>query len=132
MATHCPYDPELSGLFALDTSGNAAKFAPDIVTASNVEIDPFILFRGELFVSGQTKFDQPYYSIWRVNSAGEVTIFADGPIGTFTFGPDGAMYVAEYSQAEQTVVVSRITPEPATIFLIGLGGLTMLRRRREP
>lgn len=131
MATDCPYDPELSGLFALDTSGNAAKFAPDIVTASNVEIDPSILFGGELFVSGKTDYDQPYYSLWRVDPTGEATIFADGPIGTFTFGPDGAMYVPEYSELEQMVVISRITPEPATILLLGLGGLALLRRRRQ-
>ncbi len=103
------------GLFSINTNGSATRFAPAIVSATNVEIDPAGQFGGELFVSGKLNHDDPVFTIWRVNSAGAVSEFAVGTIGSqaissFTFGPDGSMYVAEYSFEEQTAFINRVIP----------------------
>jgi hypothetical protein len=102
------------GVFTIDQAGHATEFAPVLVTAFAVEIDPYGLFEGSLFVTGKWHSDQPYYSMWRAHADGHVTEFAVGTIGTnhllvFAFGPDGAMYVPEYSRDEGVVVITRIT-----------------------
>ena len=103
------------GLFTIDQQGNAAKFAPALVTACDVEIDPYGFFGGWMFVTGIRDVNEPYYNMWRADPDGDVDEFALGTIGTnqlltFTFGPDGAMYVPEYSPEDQKVIVTRIVP----------------------
>jgi len=120
-----------SGLFTLDTSGNASRFTDDLVTAGYIEFDETGYFDGEMFVSGKSGFDEPWW-LWRVGLDGTATEFARGTVSDpygLAFGLDGAMYVAEYSAGDEMVIISRIIPEPATLLLLGLGGI-MLRRRR--
>ena len=109
--------PDNSGLFALDVSGNATRFAPDILGASNVEVDTIGLFSGDMFVSGRIGLSQDDpISIWRVSPDGEIAEFAwsfflaPSGLPTFTFGPDGAMYVPEFFPDSETVVITRISP----------------------
>lgn len=133
MATDFLGAPDNSGLFALDISGNPTRFAPDILGASNVEIDTIGLFSGSLFVSGRIgpSRDVPT-SIWRVSPDGVITEFAISllaPSGlpTFTFGPDGAMYIPEIFPDSETVVITRISPIPAPgAFVLGGIGVGMV------
>jgi hypothetical protein len=119
MATDFVGTPDNGGLFALDVSGNATRFAPDITGASSVEIDTMGLFSGDMFVSGRVGPSQDdTISIWRVSPDGEITEFAwslSAPSGlpTFTFGPDGAMYVPEFFPDSETVEITRISPVSA-------------------
>jgi len=103
------------GLYTIDPQGNAEKFAPALISACDVEIDPYGLFGGWMFVTGVSDVNESYYSMWRVHPDGGVEEFAVGTIGTrqllsFTFALDGAMYVPEYSVEDQTMVVTRIVP----------------------
>jgi hypothetical protein len=129
MATSFEYTPDVSGLFTLDTYGNAERFTPDLAAAVRAKFDPYGVFGGELFVIGRSELGQPR-ALWRVSPDGAATEFATTTASRgLAFGPDGAMYIAEYSSADQTVLISRVIPEPATVLLLSLGGL-LLRRRR--
>jgi hypothetical protein len=131
-----------SGLFSLDTSGNATRFAPGLVNAFSVEVDPSGLFGGQMFVSATTVLTNGNYTIWQVDSAGNSIPFARATLGenalpTFTFGPDGYMYVPEWLPTTQQVAISRIMPIPtvipapgaALLVCLGVGCLAGFRRR---
>jgi hypothetical protein len=45
------------------------------------------------------------------------------------FGPDHALYISEYIAANETVVISRIVPEPCTIVMLSLGALALRRKK---
>jgi sugar lactone lactonase YvrE len=120
-----------SGLFTLDTSGNASRFTDDLVAASRIDFDLIGDFDEEMFVTAKSGFDEPL-GIWRVGPDGTATEFArttiSDPYG-LAFGPDGAMYIAEYSSDDEMVIISRIIPEPVTVLLLGLGMAILYRRR---
>jgi hypothetical protein len=104
-------NPHVSGVFVLDPSGKASRFTSDLVRAQAVDFDSAGYFGGEMFVVGRAAFGQPD-SLWRVRQDGTATKFAEltavSPHG-LTFGADGAMYVGEYFQESQAVVISRVT-----------------------
>jgi len=101
----------VSGLFILDTSGNATRFTEDIVVAHCVDFDQGDVFGGDMFVIGRTNFNQDD-SLWRVRQNGIATEFAKimSPVHpSMVFGPDGAMYVSEYDETSETVIISQIS-----------------------
>jgi hypothetical protein len=102
--------PEVSGLFTIDPSGNASRFSNDLVAGSYLAFDEIGDFGRELFVVAKEEFDHDK-DIWRVSAEGIATKFAEAtllqPYG-LVFGQDGAMYVAEYDDANDTVIITRI------------------------
>ncbi len=122
-------DADVSGVFALDTGGSATKFTEDLVTAMCIAFAPAGAFGGDMFVMGQSEFGG-LYNLWRVGSDGTATVFASY-VSDIAFGLDGAMYVSEFSSTESGMVtISRVTPEPTTILLLGLGSIMLRRKRR--
>jgi hypothetical protein len=127
-----PDNPQVSGVFALEPDGKASRFAEGIVAAYFVAFDRIGYFNTEMFVVGTPSFSQPA-TLWRLHPDGTGVEFAQGTISTplgLAFGPNGAMYIAEYSSQSETVTISVIIPEPATLMLFGCGLLCLLRRRR--
>ncbi len=109
MTTSFSHTPRVSGVFTLDTSGNASRFAPALVAAQRLAFDPLGDFSGGLFVVGRLLAQSN--ALWRVGPDGTATEFARGTISTpygLAFGPDGAMYVAEYNETSETVIISQI------------------------
>jgi hypothetical protein len=104
------------GVYSYDQDGTGERFAPAIVSARGVVVDPVGLFGGKMFIAGQLDFSGPLDTIWRAGSDESLSEFAVATLGSyiwaFTFGPDGAMYVPEYSLEKQTVFISRIIPYP--------------------
>jgi hypothetical protein len=69
-------------------------------------------------------------NIYRVDSLGQAATFATGfaKIGGLAFSADGqTLYVA---QSEHSDVIVAVVPEPATMSLLALGGVAMLKRKR--
>ncbi|MCK4628772.1 MAG: PEP-CTERM sorting domain-containing protein [Sedimentisphaerales bacterium] len=121
------------GVHSIDINGNPTRFAPDIVEASQIMFDYGDMFDNKLFIGGRRDSSNPW-EIWRAEPDGTTTLFATGTVSsthTFTFGSDGAMYVHE--AANDVVTISRVSliPEPATILLLSLGGMALMKKRRE-
>jgi hypothetical protein len=113
-----------NGLFRLDILGNPTRFGSNrIITAKHLEFDAMgLMSDGKLFVVGEisTGVGTTFWGIYEVAPNGEPTPFWGGTRQTggvygFTFGPDGALYVAGYVTAENTVVITRITLPPKAI-----------------
>ncbi len=123
--------PGLSGLFELSQAGVATRVTTQIGRAGNVEVDPYgTMFDGDLFVYGNDSFSSTNYGVWRIDSQGEIVKFGQSS-SNFTFGPDGALYVAE--RVNSTNYISRITPipEPVTASLLVLGSVMISRRNNK-
>lgn len=115
----------------MDSEGQANRFSPGLAGALRAEFDQYGIFGGQLFVIGWSDLEQAS-SLWKVEPDGTAVKFAVTTASRgLAFGPDGAMYVAEYSPANETMTVSRIIPEPASfiILLLGLGTATLYRKR---
>ncbi len=139
MATDFLNSPASSGLFSLDTSGNATRFAPDLLGGYDVEIDPFGLFSGSMFATGRLGLDRgDRFSVYQVSPGGGLSEFARAVgnstgLMSFTFGPDGAMYIPQFFPDERMVVVSRVAPVPvpgaSILGVLGLGTAAWRLRR---
>ena len=106
-------EPSLSGLFALDQQGKATRFADEIGFANEIDFDT----GGTLFVGGKLASETANdpLRIWKVAPSGEIDEFAwasldPSGIFSFTFGPDGALYIPEFLPDYQVVIISKITP----------------------
>jgi len=97
-------DPQ-GGISTFDPAGNRSEFAPDIITAWELGFDTTgAMFDGDLFVYGSAGYGP---RLFRVAPDGSAEAFAWLMTnGTFTFGPDGAIYV--YEQIGTSAVISRI------------------------
>ena len=96
-------NPPPEGIFSMDTSGNATLFC-DLEANHTLNFDPVGDFGGEMFVSNSNL-------IRRVAPDGTPTDFiqkTSDRIKAFTFGADGAMYVAEYTASTHTVVINKV------------------------
>lgn len=128
VSTYAKTSPNRSGIFSMDAAGNPTRFAPDVVAANHIEIDSFGLFDGDMFAMAMVDDFGSTWQMYHISNDGQAALFLDGNINVFTFGPDGAMYVAQ--RERNNMVISRITliPEPATFMLAGLGILIVRRR----
>jgi hypothetical protein len=126
---------DFSGLFRLDSQGNETRFCSELVRAKHIAIDSVGIFGNDMFVNGDGAWNEQSY-LWRVSPDGSASKFADllgqesRDNSAITFGPDGALYVNEYSELTGKMSVIRVIPEPATLVLFGLGGL-FFRHRSE-
>lgn len=99
----------ISGLFSMDTAGNASRFTEAVVAAHDLAFDTIGHFDYEMFVIGKSSFDG-VYEPWRVSPDGTARRFAQSEsMGCLTFGPEGALYVPGYDADTETVVISRIS-----------------------
>lgn len=122
-----------SGLFALDTVGNATRFSPELAEALELSFDTTGLFGNRMYVIASEALSSNY-SVWKVNYDGSATKFAvttADSLRSITFGSDGAMYVSEQMTAGNMVTVTRVVPEPCTILLLGLGAVAMRSGKRS-
>lgn len=132
-------DPTLAGVFQIDASGGYTRFTPDLAWCYALAFDPEDDFDGSMFaiaVDDPELADPAWKDLYRVDTDGAATLFAQSDIfqvNAVTFGPDGAMYVAEFDWGNSQTTISRITlvPEPATLTLVSLGAIGLLRRRRH-
>ncbi|MCK5001123.1 MAG: hypothetical protein KAS23_16380, partial [Anaerohalosphaera sp.] len=123
-----------SGIFEINANGIASPFAPDIVTSFRLGFDDAGLFGYSLFTTGMTEFGQ-LWSMYSIDADGVATQFAHNNsthLTIFSFGPDGAMYVAEHDGMD-TTIISRIAliPEPVTFALLSIGGVLVRMRTRR-
>lgn len=122
-----------SGLFVLDTGGNASRFSEDLVSVFEIALDTGGIFENEMYVVGRDSWDSSY-SIWTVAPDGSASQFATTTydiVGSLAFAPDGALYISEYLAAGQVVTITRVVPEPGTVLLVGVGWLGLRHRRRR-
>ncbi|WP_169976904.1 PEP-CTERM sorting domain-containing protein [Tautonia rosea] len=66
--------------------------------------------------------------IVRIDASGQTEIILSGlgPIGGMTFGPDGALYLADPLNDRILRVTPTVIPEPSSLLLVGLGGLAVV------
>ncbi|MCP4217277.1 MAG: PEP-CTERM sorting domain-containing protein, partial [bacterium] len=120
----------ISGLFVVDSGNSVSRFCDGLVSAGGIAFDKTgIYFDGDMFVSGRDSFEKSN-SLWRVKPNGTCQEFMTG-VRSFTFGDDGAMYVSSYNWGADMVDISRVTPEPATLLLLTVGGLVLRRRNKN-
>ncbi len=121
--------PQKSGLFQMDASGNPTRFAPSLVYCDTIGFSPVGgIFGSDLFVNGKLQIDGPT-NLFRVDAAGNATLFVE-PGLPFVFGPDGAMYVHEWSNGISTISRISLVPEPATLTLLTIGVLGLRRKKK--
>ncbi len=134
VATQYSNLPNLSGVFTFDPSGNPTKFAPDIEKAFDLAFDETEAgtFSNYLYVVAK-QGDDYGSSIYRVYPDGQAELFISDLWwqARMAFGPDGALYVCESDWGDGSVIITRVIPEPAMMGLLGLGLLTLRRRRKN-
>jgi len=139
VGTYSLSQANLSGLFRIDGAGNYTRFSSDLAMCSTIAFDPTQNFGGSMYAVAvdDLQSESTYWSdLWRVNPDGTTALFAHSDIykiNGIAFGPDDAMYVAEFNNGTSQTTISRISliPEPATLLSLGLGTLALLRRPRR-
>jgi hypothetical protein len=106
--------PTKSGIFAVAPDRTVVRFAHGLVVAREIAFDTLGKFNNRMFVIASNDFGPPM-SIWDVDPDGAATEFGvtdKSRIGSLVFGPDGALYVNEFSAEEKLITVSRVVPPP--------------------
>jgi len=110
-ATYLQY----AGLFQIDTNGVESRYT-NIEQACSIAFDDTTeqLFDGKMFAAGRQDSDT-LWTLYQINGYYDTEVFGSFEISSSSmppdieFGPDGAMYVMEWSYSGQTTI-SRITP----------------------
>ncbi|MBN1974699.1 MAG: hypothetical protein JW787_13755 [Sedimentisphaerales bacterium] len=105
--TYSPGNEDVSGLFSLDTEGLAKRFTEDLVEAGCIAFAPNCAFSQYMYVIGKSNYDGPR-QLWRINPEGHATMFASD-CNEIIFGPDGFLYVSEFSSSGSFVIISRVS-----------------------
>ncbi|MHC4640680.1 MAG: LamG-like jellyroll fold domain-containing protein [Planctomycetota bacterium] len=115
----------MSGLFSLDSSGNATRLIPGVVHLIRIDFDVTGNFASKMYVIGKEPASVEYLSIWKVESDGSYTDFAQTTatrISDLAFSPDGAMYVAEYDEGIGFVVIRKISSGERSLVGLEISG----------
>jgi sugar lactone lactonase YvrE len=109
-------------IYRLTPEGDSTVFAG--IPASNSEIALQFAPSGDLFATN----DQTG-QIFRISSDGTASLFASdiGRPKGITFDDAGVMYFTSQDDG----VIYQVVPEPATMSLLALGGIALLKRRRD-
>jgi len=109
-------------IYRLSAGGNPELFAH--VPAGNSVLALCFSPEGELFAANDLTGE-----IYRIDAEGDVDLFASGIDRPryMTFDGTGRMCFAAFNEATVYVVV----PEPATLSLLALGGIAVMRRRNQ-
>lgn len=113
-----------SGLFALDTSGNAIRFTEDLLYLTRIDFDRTGNFGGKMFAIEHPDWAVERNGIWKLEQDGKAALFATTTMGfdDLTFGPDGAMYVAEYDEGSETIIISKISSGETGLVSLEISG----------
>ena len=111
LASNSPGRPNSSGLFSIDPQGNVVKFTEALSICNEINFD----FDGTMFVCGKTEsetIDDPA-RIWQVSPSGMISEFARTTLdpqgfSSFTFGPDGSLFIPEFLEEYKLMIISRI------------------------
>jgi len=120
-----PDDYQYSGIFTMDTNGNATRLAPGLAGGKKLALDTQGYLGGKLYAIALADLSVANKSLWSIAPDGSSTKLAEFNTtmrGALSIGPDGAMYVAEYDEATSTVTVSRITLGPRDIYVDAVNG----------
>lgn len=122
------------GVYSIDPLGNPVKFSQNLAWAQQIEFDLGVDFGGFMFVIGANVLGGDK-TLWKMDENGNASLFAESDIwqiGGFCFGPDGAMYISEFTYNGRVSTISRITliPEPASGFLLFFGACLFVNRKR--
>lgn len=119
-------------IFVSDSSGTIRKYEDDVlsefVTGLGSGIIPITMGTSDS-VWGVGLYAIANDSLLHFDASGNQTLLGTGFDSSYTdisFGPDNTLFVSDYSGNQ----ILRITPEPATLGLLLIGGLALFIRRK--
>ena len=111
--TYTPGNEDVSGLFSIDTKGNATRFTKDLAQAGCIAFAPDFALNEYMYVTGKSKNETPT-KLWRIDPGGHAAVFASD-CNQIAFGTDGSLYTTEFSKTHNMVTISRISKKDQDI-----------------